>query len=116
MSEVTGDLIITAGSQDYITWQLLQDDGVTAIDLSAATKVELKMTNLDTGAAKNFATDDVPKKLFITDAANGKIQLRPAADDFPAAARYEFYIVFTDAIGGHPVPEDKRYEFRVIAG
>ncbi len=116
MPTVNGDVEIKAGSEDYIDLQLLQDDGVTPVDLSAATSVELRLRNTADQVIKTFATIDASPKLFIIDAAQGKIQLRQKAVDFPGAAIFEYYIVINDAIGAHPVPDgDKLYSLRVVA-
>jgi hypothetical protein len=109
-----GDLTTKVGNQDYLTWQTLQEDGVTAIDLSAATGVTLSLKNLADDAVTEFKTTDVPQQLFITDVSNGKIQLRPAASDFSAKAVYSLEIIVVDSIGNHNIPNDKYYTFKVI--
>jgi hypothetical protein len=114
MSLVNGDVTIRAGSQDYITWQLLQEDGVSPVDLSTANEVALRLKNKKDKTTKSFSTIDVPQKFLLEDAENGKIQLRPAADDFPLAAQYDFYVDVIDSIGSHPIPEDQNYKLKVI--
>ena len=106
-----GDLSIRAGSQDYKTWQI-QEDGV-AVDLSAATSAILRMREKNSGTTKVFSTDDATQKFFISDASNGKVQFRPAADDFTEAATYYFYVDFVDSIGVHSVAENKNYVLKI---
>lgn len=69
------------GSTDYIVIDLLDDN--EAYDISTADHVELVLKPA-TGAAVTFSSDDSPAKLYITDAANGEIELRPASTDFEA--------------------------------
>lgn len=114
MPTVDGSVTVRAGSQDYTEWQLLEEDGSTVIDLTNATKATLHMKNKNTGAVKEFATDDATQKFFIKTAAQGKVELRPATTDFPLAAEFEFYVSFVDNIGVHAVPEHKNYIFSVI--
>lgn len=114
MPTVNGDVTQRAGSQDFIDWQLLQSDGSTAIDLTNATKATLRLKNTDTGDTKAFATDDVSPKFFITTAADGKVELRPATTDFASAGEWEFYVDYVDANGIHSVPEHKNYTMRII--
>lgn len=112
MATVNGDTQLRAGSEDPLTWQLLEDDGVTAINLTGITLLTLRLEEEDTGTVKIFTG----AKLTVTDAANGKIQLAQVAADFPSATRYEFYVSFTDSGGkAHAVPEDKNYIWRVTA-
>lgn len=111
---VSGDVTIRATSQDYIDWQLLQEDGTTPISLESAISVTLRLQNKVDKSVIEFKTTDDPQKFFITDATNGKVQLRPAADDFTSIASYDFHIIVIDSIGNHPVPEDRDYTLQVI--
>lgn len=111
---VSGNVTIRATSNDFVGWQLFQEDGVTPIDISAATLVTLRLEKRDDNAVTEFKTSDIPQKLFITDATNGKVELRPASDDFPVKSSYKFHIIYTDSAGDHPVPENIDYTFQVI--
>lgn len=113
MATVSGDTELRAGSEDPLTWQLLEDDGVTPINLTGITVLTLRMKDRDTGTVKLF----VDPKFAVTDAANGKVKLQQVAADFPAVATYEFYISFTDSASkAHAVPDSpKNYIFRVGA-
>lgn len=113
MATVSGDTKLRAGSEDPLTWQLLEDDGTTPINLAGISALTLRMKNRDTGAAKLF----VDPEFTVIDAARGKVQLEQVAGDFPAVATYEFYISFTDSTSkAHAVPDSpKNYIFRVGA-
>ena len=69
------------GSTDYIIIDLLDDN--EAYDISAVDHVEL-ILKPSTGAAVTFTSAAGSPKLFITDGANGELELRPAATDFDA--------------------------------
>jgi len=111
---VDGNANLTAGTQDYKSWQLVDEDGVTPISLAGITSITLLFINRDDGTTKSFINTGASPKLFITDAVNGKIQLRPAVTDFPVKASFLFYVEIIDSIGVHAVPEGKRYIFTVI--
>lgn len=113
MATVSGDAKLRVGSEDPLTWQLLEDDGVTPINLTGITVLTLRMKNRSTGAVKLF----IDPKFTVTDAANGKVKLEQVAADFPAVATFEFYISFKDSAGKpHAVPDSsKNYIFRVGA-
>jgi hypothetical protein len=112
MATVDGNIILRSGSEDPVILQLLQDDGVTPIDLAGISNLTLRLKNISDGTAKTFTG----AKLTVADADNGKIQLAQVAADFPAAAVYEYYVTFTDSGGkAHAVPEDKNYTWRVQA-
>ena len=111
---VSGDVIIKATSQDYIRWQLLEEDGVTPISLVAATSVKLRLKDKITDAVIEFKSDDDPQKFFIVDAATGLVELRPAAGDFTSIASYSFQSILVDSIGEHYNPEDKNYTLQVL--
>lgn len=111
---VSGNVTIRTGSQDYIDWQVLQEDGVTPISLAGVTSVTIRFQNKIDDTVIEFKTTDVPQKLFITDAPNGKIELRPTITDFTAVAMYRFHIIVIDSVGNHPVPEDQDYTLDVI--
>jgi hypothetical protein len=115
MALVEGDVTIRVGSEDYVDLQLLQDDGVSPVNISGATKVELRLRSRDgEETIKKFADDDVPQKLYVTDAEQGEIQLRQVAADFATIMDYDFFVVITDSIGNHPVPEDKFYTWSAV--
>lgn len=114
MPETKADIVIRATTEDYISWQVLKEDGTTAISLAGADSVTLRLKNKLNDTVTEFKTTDNPQKLFVTDAANGKFELRPAAGDFPSESSYDFHIIVTDSIGNHPVPENKNYTLRVI--
>lgn len=117
MATVNGDVTIRVGSEDPVTLQLLEDDGVTPLNqanggLVNITLLTLRLKEEDTGTVKTFTG----AKLTVTDVANSEIQLAQVAADFPSATRYEFYVSFTDSGGkAHAVPEDKNYIWRVTA-
>lgn len=107
-----GDIVTRVGSQDYVTLQLKSGDPATAIDLSAAIYVVLHLeSEIET---KCFSTADVSPKLYIIDALEGQIQLRPAASDFDSVDIYKYYVDIVDSVGSHPVPENINYEWKVI--
>jgi len=112
--EVIGDVTIRAGSQDYIEWQLLQEDGITPISLVSATSVTLRFKHKVSDAVTEFKTTDNPQKLFIKDAADVEIQLRPAVADFTVVGSYKFHTIVVDGIGNHPIPEGENYTLQVI--
>lgn len=110
MATVNGDVTIRVGSEDPITLQLFEDDGVTAINLTGITLLTLRLKEDGTGIVKTFTG----AKLTVTDAANGKIQLAQVAADFTSATKYEYYVSFTDSGGkAHAVPENKNYIWRI---
>lgn len=113
MATVSGDTELRAGSEDPLTWQLLEDDGVTPIDLTGISALTLRMKERTTTAVKLF----IGPKFTVTDATNGKVQLQQVAADFTAVATYEFYVSFADSGGNaHAVPDSpKNYIFRVGA-
>lgn len=111
MGTVNGDVTIRVGSEDPITLQLFEDDGITAINLTGITLLTLRLKEVSTGTVKTFTG----AKLTVTDAGNGKIQLAQVAADFPSATIYEFYVSFTDSGSkAHAVPENKNYIWRVV--
>jgi len=112
--DVVGDATIRVGSQDYMKWQLLQEDGVTPISLAGVTSVSIRFQNKEDLTVVEFKTTDNPQKFFITTASTGKVELRPAVGDFTAIASYHFHIIVTDSVGDHPVPEGKDYTLQVI--
>lgn len=115
MATVNGNITIRVGSEDYVDIQLLQEDGVTPIDLTVATKAVMKLVDLD-GNIKKFATNDPSPKLFFDDIrTTGKLQLRQTGSDFSAAAAWRYYVEIWDSVGLHPVPERKEYSFTVRA-
>jgi len=111
VATVNGDVTIRAGSEDPITLQLLEDDGVTVIDLTGITALTLRLKDVNAETAKTF----VDPKFTVSDATNGKVKLEQVAADFPSATKYEFYVSFKDSGGKtHVVPEDKNYVLKVI--
>lgn len=93
MGTVTGDVAISLGSEDPITLQLLEDDGVTPIDLTDITVLTLFMRETDDGTLKEITGAN----LVVTDAVNGKITLSQDASDFPDAASYRYKVKFLNA-------------------
>lgn len=78
------------GSTDYIVIDLLDDN--EPYDISTADHVVLVLKPA-TGTAVEFSSADVSPKLYITDGANGEIELRPASTDFDAeAGPYKGYV------------------------
>jgi len=114
MDIVSGDVTIRTGSQDYIKWQLLLEDSVTPISLAGADDVIIRFKNKTDDTIVEFKVTDNPQKFFITDAANGKIELRPAVGDFTTIASYKFHIIPVDSVGNHPIPEGRDYTLQVI--
>ena len=112
MPTVSGNVTIRAASQDTVTWQLVQSDGSTVIDLTNATAAALRMVN-NSGERKEFLTTG--SKFAISDAANGKVKLSPATTDFTETGDWQFYVEYTDSSGIHTVPENKNDTLRVIA-
>jgi hypothetical protein len=111
MGTVNGDVEITLGSEDPITLQLLEDDGITPINLTGITGLTLYMRNTDDGSEKEITG----AKLVVTDAANGKITLSQVATDFPAAASYRYKIKFDDAASkAHFVPDGSKWYLFVV--
>lgn len=111
MATVNGDVEITLGSEDPITLQLLEDDGVTPINLIGITALTLFMRDTEDGSLKQITG----ASLIVTDAANGKIKLSQDVDDFPAAAIYRYKINFLDSVAKqHFVPDGSTwYTFSV---
>ena len=110
MGTVNGDVEITLGSEDPITLQLLEDDGVTPIDLTGITALTLFMRD------KNGDLKEITgANLVVTDALNGKIKLSQDAADFTVAASFRYKVKFLDAGGEqHFVPDgSKWYTFAV---
>lgn len=111
---VDGNANLTAGTQDYKSWQLLEEDGVTPISLAGIGSITIIFINRDDGTTKEFINTGGSPKFFITDDVNGKVQLRPAVSDFPIKSSYLFYWKIVDGVGIHAVPEKKRYIFTVV--
>lgn len=113
MATVIGDTQLRVGSEDPLTWRLLEDDGTTPIILTGISALTLRMRDKSSLAVKLF----VGPKFTVIDAALGKVQLEQVAADFLAVATYEFYISFTDSGSkAHAVPDSpKNYIFRVGA-
>jgi hypothetical protein len=111
MAAVNGDVEITLGSEDPVTLQLLEDDGVVPIDLTGITVLTLYMRDTDDGSLKEITG----AKLTVLDAANGKIKLSQVSADFPAAASYRYKIKFMDlATKQHFVPDGSKWYFFTI--
>lgn len=105
MGTVNGDVEITLGSEDPITLQLLEDDGVTPIDLTGITELTLFMRDTD-GDLKEITGAN----LVVIDAVNGKIKLSQVAADFLIATSYRYKIKFLDAGGKqHFVPDGSKW-------
>ena len=110
MATVNGNVVIRVGSEDPVIMQLLDDDGATPIDLTGISLLTLHLKDIAAGTV----TTIIGSKLTVLDAIPGKIKLSQAAADFPAAARYEYYISFKDGANKmHYVPEDKNYSWVV---
>ena len=110
MATVNGDVEITLGSEDPITLQLLEDDGVTPIELAGITALTLFMRD------KNGDLKEITgANLVVLDAENGKVKLSQDDNDFPVTASYRYKIKFLDAGGKqHFVPDgSKWYVFAV---
>jgi hypothetical protein len=106
MATVNGDVEITLGSEDPITLQLLEDDGVTPIYLAQISELTLYMRNTDDGSLKEITGE----KLVVTDMDNGKIKLSHDAADFPAATSYRYKIKFVDpGSKQHFVPDGSKW-------
>jgi hypothetical protein len=106
MATVNGDVEITLGSEDPITLQLLEDDGVTPINLSQITGLTLYMRDTDDGSLKEITGE----RLEVTDMDNGKIKLSQIAADFPVAASYRYKIKFVDpGSKQHFVPDGSKW-------
>lgn len=69
------------GSTDYVIIDLLDDN--SPYDLSAVDHVVLRLKPA-TGDAVEYSSAGSSPKLFITDATNGEMELRPASTDFEA--------------------------------
>ncbi len=105
MGTVNGDVEISLGSEDPVTLQLLEDDGVTPVDLTGITVLTLFMRDTEDGTLK-----EITSNLAVSDASNGKITLSQVAADFPATALYRYKIKFVDAGGKqHFVPDGSKW-------
>lgn len=111
--KVAGDTTITQGTQDPKQWKILQADGSTAVDLTDATSVEMRLREEDTEDVTVFSTAGGSPLLAVTDAEGGIVQLNPESDTSEDATEYQFYFVINDSTGPHPVPEDVRYRLIV---
>ncbi len=106
MGTVNGDVQMTLSSEDPITLQLLQDDGITPYDLTGITALTLYMRNMDDGSLKTITG----ASLVVTDAVNAKIQLSQVAADFLTAESYRYKVKFKDASGKqHFVPDGLKW-------
>lgn len=110
---VNGDARLRANTNDPKSWQLLQRDGVTPIDLTGVTDVELVLVNRADKARTGFKVSDNPQKLSITDEAQGIIKFSPAVTDFTSEAVYSLFVIITDGSGKRSVPEGKEYTFTI---
>jgi hypothetical protein len=106
-------LTIRAGSQDYIDWELLNEDE-TPISLTSAVELVFVMLRLSDKQKIEYSTKDSPQKFFVIDDDLGQVQLRPASDDFSSPDDYKIWVNVIDVVGSHPVPEDKNEDLKVI--
>lgn len=102
------EVTIRHGSTDPMDFQLKSDSN--PIDLTGAQKVELWLKPSGAGVVK-YATTDVPAKLAVTDAANGKVRFSPAAPDLDSAkSPYTGHFWITDAGGNlSSVPDGSEF-------
>lgn len=115
MVKVVGDIETKIGSQNYITLQLVQEDGITPISLLAAVSATFQYVDVADDTIKvNFNTTDNPQKFFITDAANGKVELRPAVDDFTVKGLFRYHVIIIDSVGPRPAPVGGFYTLEVM--
>lgn len=97
MVYVESDVIVIASSQLPVPLRIVDEDG-NAIDLSGATKAQLRLQNINSSAELiTFSTDDDTPLLSFDDIANGLLELNPATDSFTDAGTYRYQIwVFWD--------------------
>ena len=114
-TKVNGSAIIRKGTQDYKQWQFVLSDGVTAVDLSAATKVIMRIKNEAAGTSVEYKTDDGSPILYMLDPkTDGKVELRPAADTFDTVGKFIFHFIIVDSVGNKPIPEHRNEVLEVI--
>src|SRR5207247_11360326 len=102
---------VRVGSQDPIDFFLKQDtdsDGLVDAPINlTGMSVQLRLQRASDQGVLLFAPTDVPQQLFIIDATQGHLQLRPFPSPWQTGNRhYRGYFVLTQ--GGVPiaVPED----------
>lgn len=90
-------IIVREGTSDPITFQVLSDGVV--VNLTGIQKAELKLKDRN-GTITTFATTDVPSKLVISDATNGKLRFDRTTSDFlNSKSPYYAVILITDSAG-----------------
>jgi hypothetical protein len=112
---VDGDTWLRANTNGPKTLQILHKDGVTPLDLTAATDIHLVFQDQADNALTTFKLSDVGSKITLPDAVNGKVTFAPAIDDFTSEAVYSIYVLVIDAAATQSVPEKKEYTFTVRA-
>lgn len=115
---VDGNATIRQNTNDPKEWQLLQEDGVTPIDITGFTDVEMIFVNQATDViAFTFKVSDIPQKLSVVNATLGTLKLSPIITptiDFSVAETYKiFFRVLSGANSASSIPEKKEYVFTV---
>lgn len=112
---VDGTVFVRAGSVDYVSLQLFQEDGTTPISLVGIIRAILRMkSNNKDDSTKSFQSDGVSPQIVFTDEINGKLDYRPVANDFTIKGTWIYYVDIIDSLGSHPVPEHKNYAWNVL--
>lgn len=77
-----------------------QTDEGTAVDLTGATLLDMRIQSSDKGTAIDYNTTDDPSRIEFTDVPNGIITFTPLGTEFDANENwYETYFMITDAAG-----------------
>lgn len=108
MATVIGDATTRKASQSILKWTLLQKDGITALDLSAATNVKLKLTN------KDDSTDITLIDATVTDATNGKVQIIPTLTTFTISKTFLIHFQMNLDSRFVTIPDDRDYFLTII--
>lgn len=98
------EITVRDGTTDYIVF-VVENNG-TAINLSAVNHVRLDMIDSRHKVYRYASNDDSPI-FYITDAANGEVELRPTSDIFKAGrSPYKVYVwVYSTASKRYSCPE-----------
>jgi len=103
------------GSTEPIEFQLTADG--TAVDLSAVSKVEMRIQAHDGAPLASYDTVANPTKLAITAATTGKVTFYPGAAEFVLTeGHYNLFFWVTDGAGKIvSYPTGANFIIRVIA-
>lgn len=115
---VDGNATIRQNTNDPKTWQLLQADGVTPVDITGFTDVEMIFVNQTTDVIVFiFKVSDIPQKLSVVSATSGTLKLSPTITptvDFSVVETYKiFFRVHSGSSSVVSIPENKEYIFTV---